>query len=158
MHTYLTYTNFIPYIVSKPTDVSVTDSSGNIVSRKWLDYDTATGDLLAEEVCRSDTPATGCVNRNQLQNVVTGYSYYPEGNIHGDRSLGGVASFTYEATKIYLYEKTNPLLHKTTTEYDTGTGKVTKLVPPHLQGTGLAITYQYDQFGRLSSEMKPDGG
>ena len=136
VHTYLAYTNLIPYIVSKPTDVSVTDSSGNIVSRKWMDYDAATGNLLTEEVCRSGTPVSGCVNRNPAQNVVTAYTYYLEGNPHTVTDpLGGVTALTYDATKTHVYEKTNPLGHRTTTEYDAGIGKATRLVLPHLQGS-----------------------
>jgi RHS repeat-associated protein len=50
------------------------------------------------------------------------------------------------------------LSHKTTTEYDPGTGNLLSLVPPHLQGTGLSFTSTYDVFGRKSQESRPDGG
>jgi len=161
IRTYFTYTNFIDqWILSKPTDIKVTDPSGNIVSRKWMDYNSTTGDLEKEEVCKSDIPATGCLNRNETQNSVINYQYdstYKVLNQVTD-AMGYSTTLTYESTKTHVYETTNYLGHKTTTEYDLGTGNLKKLIPPHLQLTSYFIEHTYDVFGRKDHEYRPDGG
>ena len=159
IHTYFSYTNILDkWILSKPTDIMVRDSNGNIVSRKWLDYDSNTGNILAEEVCKSDTPGTGCVSRNAT-NPANGYEYYPEGNLKRITDPRNYATtLNYDSTKSYVYETINYLGHKTTTEYDLRTGKLKKLIPPHPQGTSYSINYTYDVFGRKIREDRPDGG
>jgi hypothetical protein len=74
VRTYFAYTNCSDsHIFSKPTDIKVTDAAGNIASRKWMDYDCTTGNMLTEEVCKSDAPSTGCTNRNSGQNAMIYY-------------------------------------------------------------------------------------
>jgi RHS repeat-associated protein len=160
IHTYFSYTNFVSkWIVSKPTDINVRNSAQKIASRKWMDYDSNTGNLLTEEVCKSDTPNTGCVTRNSVQNPVTTYEYYPEGNLWKTTDPRGyLTTLTYDATKTFVYETINYLGHKTTTVYDPGTGNLVQSIPPHLQGTSYSTTYTYDVFGRKSREDRPDGG
>ena len=168
VHTYITYANFAtPWILSKPTDIMVTDKviqdpNYKIVSRKWMDYDSNNGNLQTEEVCKSDNPnnqQTGCLNRNPSQNSVTTYQYHPEGNLHITIDPKGyLTALNYDATKTYVYEKINcNNTHITTTEYDTGTGNLKKLILPHLT-TPYSITYEYDVFGRKILESRPDGG
>ena len=161
VHTYFTYTMYTDkWIIAKPTSVIVKDASGNIKSSKWMTYGSATGNLLTEEVCKSDTPATGCVNSNPTRNPVVRYQYTTEGNpSQVTDPLNHATTYTYDAaTKTFVYETTNALNHITTTTYDPGTGRLLTLIPPHLQGTGYAITNQYDVFGRLIQETRPDGG
>ncbi len=153
------HTYFNGWVLGKPSDISVRNASGEIVSRKWLDYNPNTGNLLAEEVCKSDTPNTGCLSRNATQNPVITYSYYTEGTLYTTTDpRGTTTSRTYDSTKTYAYETTNALGHKTTTEYDVGTGKLKRLTPPHLQGTTYAVNNTYDQLGRKIREDRPDGG
>jgi YD repeat-containing protein len=158
VHTYSAYTGSNDrWIIGKPTDVTVTTTSGNIVSRKWMDYDSI-GNLLTEEVCRSDTPASGCFYRNG-QNPIVRYSYSPEGNVSSVADPAGyVTTFAYDATGTYVVETVNPLGHKTTKEYDPGTGKVLKFFSPYLQGTAFSFSFSYDVFGRIAEERRPDGG
>jgi RHS repeat-associated protein len=160
IHTYFSYTNFTDkWILSKPTDINVKNSSQNIVSRKWMDYDSNTGNALTEEVCKSDTPNTGCASRNSIQNPVITYQYYTDGNlwrITDPRNY--TTTINYDSTKTHVYETTNYLNHKTTTVYDPGTGNLTQLIPPHLQGTAYSFTNTYDVFGRKTHEDRPDGG
>jgi len=158
IHTYFSYTNFAD-IHSKPTEINVKNASQSIVSRKWMDYDSNTGNVVTEEVCKSDTPNTGCASRNATQNPVITYEYYPEGNlwkITDPRNY--TTTVNYDATKTFVYETINTLGHKTTTEYDPGTGNLKKLIPPHLQGTAYSITNTFDVFGRKIREDRPDGG
>ena len=160
VHTYFSYTNSTDkWIVSKPTDINVKNSTQSIVGRKWMDYDSNIGNMLTEEVCKSDNPNTGCASRNSTQNPVITYQYYPEGNpwkITDPRN--NTTTINYDATKTFVYETINCLGHKTTTEYDPGTGKLKKLIPPHLQGTSYWSTNTYDVFGRKIREDRPDGG
>ena len=160
IQTYFAYTNFTePRIFSKPTDIKVMDGSGNIVSRKWMDYNSATGDLEKEEVCKSDSPASGCLNRNETQNSVINYHYDTTYKVLDQvtDAMGYSTTLTYESTKTFVHDTTNYLGHTTTTEYDLGTGNLTILIPPHLQGTSF-IEYTYDPFGRKDHEYRPDGG
>jgi len=160
MHTYFSYTNFTnKWILSKPTDINVKNSTGSIVSRKWMDYDSNTGNMVTEEACKSDTPNTGCASRNATQNSVITYQYYSEGNLWKITDpMNYTTTLNYDSTKTFVYETINYLNHKTTTEYDPGTGKLKKLIPPHLQGTSYSFTNTYDVFGRKIREDSPDGG
>ena len=158
--TSFTYTNYTtPWIISKPTEVKVKDHSGNIKSAKWMTYHSTTGNLLTEEVCKSDTPASTCISSNPTQNSVVTYQYATEGNLSSvTDSLNHTTTYTYDATKTFVYETVNAVSHVTRTVYNPGTGKLLSLTPPHLYGTGYAITSQYDVFGRLIREDRPDGG
>ncbi len=164
VHTSLVYTSSISgleanWIVSKPVEVTVSDYQGNIVNRKWTDYDTTTGNPLTEEVCLSSTPATGCAARNPSQNAFTNYTYYPDGNVNTITDpLNHTTTLTYDATLTYVYQKTNALRQMTTTTYNPGTGKIASMVPPHLQGTSYSFTSSYDVLGRISQVNRPDGG
>ena len=161
MHTYYAYTAFTtPWIVAKPTDIKITDASGNIKSRKWMDYDSTTGNLTEEEVCKSDTPETDGLSRNATVNPVTTYLYYSEGNVSSATDpRGNTTTFTYDtATKTFVSTATNALGHVTTKTYNPGTGKPLTLIPPHLQGTAYNVSCQYDVFGRITQETRPDGG
>ncbi len=159
----------------KPTDITVADFYGNIQSRKWMDYDIK-GTLLTEEMCKSDTPAGGCINRNPDQgnsrnpanpNPVVTYTYYPEnGNPWTITGAGNVlypdgcaTTMTYDgATSTFVYNSTNCLNHTATTTYDPGTGKLLTMIPPYLQGTSYGFSYTYDALGRILTENNPDGG
>jgi len=158
-------------ILSKPTKITVKDGSGVIASRKWMDYNCTTGNLLSEEVCKSDTPSSGCNSLN-YQNPVIIYDYCTGTNpcncTDGTSNLcritdpmGYITTLNYDSpydsSKTHVYETTNYLNHKTTTEYDPRTGNLTKLIPPHLQGIGY-VSYSYDPFGRKKKETRPDGG
>jgi RHS repeat-associated protein len=159
VHTYFDYFIYTSkWILSKPKDIKLTNSSGSIVSRRWMDYDTK-GNMLTEEICKSDTPNTGCLNQDSVQNPVTSYQYYTQGNLWKTTDPRGyTTTLTYEPSMTYVYETTNSLGHKTNTWYHSGTGKLTQIVLPHLQGTSYSITYQYDPFGKKTLESRPDGG
>ncbi|MGO9092760.1 MAG: toxin TcdB middle/N-terminal domain-containing protein [bacterium] len=153
------YNDLTNWILSKPNDVMVTDGSGKIAGRKWMDYDSSTGQLVTAEACQSDNPAQNCQSRNALQNAVNTYQYYTEGNLNSvTNPNGNTTAYTYDATKTYPYQTTNPLSHVTTATYNPATGLLTSLVPPFLQGSSSSLTYTYDVFGRLSNESRPDGG
>ncbi|MDD5008374.1 MAG: toxin TcdB middle/N-terminal domain-containing protein, partial [Syntrophorhabdaceae bacterium] len=155
------YTNYTtPWIIAKPTEVKVKDHSGNIKSAKWMTYHSTTGNLLTEEVCKSDNPASECANSNPTRNPVVTYQYATEGSISSVIDpMNHATTYTYDAaTKAFVYETTNAVSHVTRTVYNPGTGRLLSLTPPHLQGTGYAITSQYDVFGRLIQETRPDGG
>jgi RHS repeat-associated protein len=159
--TFFTYTNYTtPWIVARPTSVTVRDAAGNIKSARWMTYHAATGNLFTEEVCKSDIPASECVNSNPTRNPVITYQYTTEGNVSSATDpMDHTTSYTYDAAaKTFVYETVNAAGHVTRTVYHPGTGKLTSLVPPHLYGTGYAITSQYDVFGRLTREDRPDGG
>ena len=167
IHSYFSYRNFTDkWIVSKPTQITVKNYNLSIVSQKWMDYDSNTGNLLTEEVCKSDTPNTGCTSRNPGQNSITTYQYWPEGNLWIITDPRGFpTTFDYDPTKTFVYTTTKCLdppscnnTHITTTEYDTGTGNLKKLIPPHLQLTGYFTEYTYDPLGRKDHEYRPDGG
>ena len=162
MHTYYTYANYTtPWILSKPTNVTVTNSSNAIVSSKWMTYNSATGQLLTQEVCKSDTPATGCTSSNPTQNPVTSYAYntaYLGNTSSVTDPRGYITTFTYDTTNTFLTTTTNPLDQITTKTYDPGTGNVLSITAPYLQGTGYSISYQYDALGRPIQETRPDGG
>lgn len=153
------FTDYAPkWIVAKPTISTVKNAAGEVMSRKWMDYDPVTGNLLSEETCRSDDPRTGCLSRNIIQNPVVTYSYFPEGNLNQvTEPLNRITTYTYDAaTKTHVYEKTNALGHKTTTVYENG--KLIIMVPPHLDGSTYNFTYTYDSLGRRDTEYRPDGG
>jgi hypothetical protein len=140
--------------------VTVKNYSNEVVSHKWMDYD-SNGNLLTEEVCRTDSPATGCTSRNASQDVVTTYSYCSDGTgnvcvVTDPREF--ITTITYDDTRTFVYQKKNALGHVTTTMYDPGTGKVIKMVPPRLHETSLSFDYTYEAFGRLQQENRPDGG
>jgi len=160
IRTYFNYTNFTDkWILSKPTEIKVTDGAGSIVSRKWMDYDSNSGNILTEEVCKNNTPNTGCASRNSVQNPVITYQYYTNGNLWKITDpRNNTTTINYDSTKTHVYETINCLGHKTTTEYDLGTGNLKKLTPPHLQLTSYSFDYSYDVFGRKSREDRPDGG
>jgi len=159
-------------ILSKPIKVTVTKyvdaQNPNVVkSRKWMDYDTY-GNLTKEEVCKSNTPATGCETRNSDPltgpNPVTQYFYDPVYKVLTQviDPMGYLTTVTYDSTKTHVHETTKCAdlactnQHKTTTEYDPGTGNLTKLVPPHLQGTQYWLQTRYDSFGRKTLERMKD--
>lgn len=164
------------WILDKPTKVTVTKYVEHppdppvphrVQSRKWMDYDSY-GNLIKEEVCKSDTPATGCEIRNSDPltgpNPVTQYFYDPVYRVLTQviDPGGYLATVSYDPTKTHVYETTKCAdlectnQHKTTTEYDPGTGKLVKLVPPHLQGTSYWLQTQYDALGRKTLERMKD--
>jgi len=147
-----------PWIMAKPKMVTVKNAAGEIMNRKWMDYDPVTGNLEREEVCKCDNPATDCLKRNSAQNPQITYTYYAEGNVHTITDpLGNVTTFTYDAeTKTHVHEKTNTLGHKTTTVYENG--RIVSMTPPHLQGTKHVFIYTYDSLGRKDMQYRPDGG
>ena len=158
IRTYTDY-NSVSWVFSKPADIRVTDHSGNIASRKWMDYNSANGNLLTESVCKSNAPASECTARNDSLNAVTTHEYTTEGNISRTVDpLSHQTVFTYDTTKTYVLTTSNHLNHVTTTEYNPATGKLTRRVPPHLQNTTYDYYYQYDPFGRIYREDLPDGG
>jgi RHS repeat-associated protein len=158
IHTYFSYLN-LSGLESKPTEITVKNSAQSIVSRKWMVYDSSTGNITTEEVCKSDTPSTGCSSRNSVQNPVITYQYYTDGTLWKIIDpMSCVTTLNYDSTKTFVYETINCLNHKTTTEYDPGTGNLKKLIPPHLQGTAYSITQTYDVFGRKIREDRPDTG
>jgi YD repeat-containing protein len=170
IRTYFTYTSAIPscaanWILSKPTWIRVYDTSYQLKSAKWMDYDCNTGNIQKEEVCKSDNPASWCLNRDPNQNPLTSqnpmisYQYDTYKNLWKITDPRGYqTTITYDSTKTHVYQTTNALGHVTTTEYDPGTGNLKKLIPPHLQGTVYSITNTYDVFGRKTREDRPDGG
>ncbi len=160
IHTFFYYNIFIDrWILSRPKEIEVKDKDFWRVSRKWMSYDSNTGNLLREEICKSDNPRTGCPGPNSVQNSVITYQYYSDGNLWKITDPGGyTTTLTYDSTKTHVYETINALGHKTTTEYDPETGNLKKLIPPHLEGTTYAINYDYDAFGRKTLETRPDGG
>jgi len=161
IRTYFNYTNITDkHILSKPTEIRVTDGSGNIVSRKWMDYYSTNGNIYKEEVCKSNTPSTGCLNRNSAPpndpNPVINYGYNTYGNLWIITDPRGCqTTINYDSTETHVYTTTNCLDHVTTTEYDPGTGNLTKLIPPHLQLTTYSIDYSYDEYGRKEFEIQP---
>jgi RHS repeat-associated protein len=164
IRTYFTYTSADQacagnWILSKPTWIGVYDHSYLLKSAKWMDYDCNTGNLTTEEVCKSDTPNTGCGTRNGNQNSIINYGYNGYKNLEtiiDPRS--SQTTLAYDSTQTHIYTTTNALVHVTTTEYDPAMGNLKKLIPPHLQGTVYSITYTYDPFGRKQQENRPDGG
>jgi RHS repeat-associated protein len=166
MHTYYAYDDLIgPWILSRPKDIVVKDASNtNIVSRKWMDHNN-NGQVTFEEICRSDSPASGCQARS-TQNPVTSYTYNPAdlGNVSSVTDpRGHTTTIAYDATKTFAQDtmKTinTPSDYKTTKIYDPGTGNLLTLIPPHLQGAASPyFSYQYDTFGRIIREERPDGG
>ncbi|OGP77592.1 MAG: hypothetical protein A2V86_17690, partial [Deltaproteobacteria bacterium RBG_16_49_23] len=158
IRTYFTYTNFQELrILSKPTSIVVRDNNYSIISSKWMDYDLFTGNLTTEEVCKSDTPNTGCAARNATQNSVISYEYNTYKNLERitDPRLNQT-TLAYEFTQTHIYQTTNALGHVTITEYDPGTGNLKKLIPPHLQGTVYWHQIQYDDLGRKIRERLKD--
>ncbi|MFO0755161.1 MAG: FG-GAP-like repeat-containing protein [Byssovorax sp.] len=63
-----------------------------------------------------------------------------------------VTTTTYEPEGIYPYQHTNAEKHISITEYDPAFGVMTKLTDPNQ----LATTWDYDGFGRLGKETRPD--
>jgi RHS repeat-associated protein len=167
IHTYIEYTDDTTnWILSKPKDITVKNSLGRTVSRKWMDYYPGTDKLWKEVICKSlSSPYTDCTERDDNRDSITEYDYDDYGNIDLiiDPRLYRT-TFTYDSTQTHVDETSkcetldDPCLtdnlHVTTTEYDPGTGNIKTLIPPHLQGT----TYIYDPFGRLQQENRPDGG
>jgi len=159
------------WILSKPTDMKITDGSGTIFSRKWMDYECTTGNLVTEELCKSNNPNTDCTFRNTSRDVVTNYTYYAFGSCTtcgplwktiGPRE-GQLTTLSYETTWTHVLTKSQCVdlpdcttQHVTTTEYDLGLGKVKRLVPPHLQGTPYWFQTKYDPFGRKILELLKD--
>jgi len=148
-------------ILSKPTKITVKNGFNQIVSRKWTDYDCNTGNPTTEEVWKSDSPCpigVDCTTRNS-NNPVISYQYYTSDGTNNLWKITDPRNYTttlnYEATKTHVYETINYLNHKTTTEYDLGTGNLKKLIPPHLQETSYFIENTYDQFGRKLREIQP---
>jgi hypothetical protein len=160
--TLLEYTSdYTRWILSKITKATVTNSSGTIASRKWMDYNVY-GELITEELCKSDTPNTACTSRNSTQNVVTSYQYDPTYKVLNQITdpRGYVTTITYDSTKTFVYETTKCIeggkCFTTTTVYDPGTGNLTKQIPPHFQGTSYWLQTQYDVFGRKTLERVKD--
>jgi RHS repeat-associated protein len=169
--TVLEYTaDYTNWILSKIIKATVTDASGVIASRKWMDYN-AYGELITEELCRSDTPNTGCASRNSGQNVFINYHYDPVYRVLDKVTdpRGYITTTTYDSTKTFVYETKKCVsqpnvepgpsctnTYTTTTEYDPGTGNLTKSVPAHLQGTSYWLQTQYDAFGRKKLERMKD--
>jgi len=171
-----------PWIVNKPTDITVKDGSGNIVSRKELQYESTKRHLTKEIVCKStdgnpETRAVEC-NDDNFPNetrdaVITYDEYTDEGNLEKiTDAMGYITRISYDTTIKTHVSQTSKCVsqpnvepgagcnntHTTTTEYDLGTGNLTTLIPPHLQGTSYSFNYSYDPFGRKSLENRPDGG
>jgi YD repeat-containing protein len=123
-HTYTTYTNYeTPWILSKPTIITVKDYAGEIASRKWMDYNSSNGNLETEEVCIKNPilePGSNCTSRNATQNAITDFTYTAEGNIETITDPNDhTTTFTYDTTKIYPFDVENALGHVTTTTYYT---------------------------------------
>ena len=163
IETAFSYTNCTDsWILSKSTDINVKNSSGSTVSRKWMDYNCITGNIEKEEVCKSDNPATGCLNRNEDQNAVILYEYYESNpNTKNLRRIRDPrynwTNLTYDLpTQTHVYHTTNALGHVTTTVYDPGTGNLTQLIPPHLQQTDYWFQTKYDTFARKILERIMD--
>jgi len=153
--------DYTRWIFSKMTKATVTNSSGTIASRKWMDYNTD-GELTTEELCRTDTPNTGCASRNPTQNVVTSYQYDPTYKVLNQVTdpRGYVTSITYDSTKTFVYETTKCIeggnCFTTTILFDPGTGNLIKQTPPHFQGTSYWLQTQYDVLGRKILERMKD--
>ena len=147
--------------IFKPIKATVTDSSGIIASRKWMDYN-AEGELTTEELCNSTAPNTGCINRNPTQNVITNYQYDTTYKVLNQiiDPRGYTTTITYDSTKTFVYETTKCIeggkCFTTTTLYDPGTGNPIKVIPPHFQGTSYWLQTQYDVFGRKTLERLKD--
>ena len=154
------------WIFSKPERITVKDYDQLMVSRKWLTY-TASGNPATEQVCKATFPiGTQCETPNSSQNPEIGYEYYSNGNLWKITDARGFKTeINYDsATKTHVYETKKCLdtscanYHLTTTNYDLGTGNLTSVIPPHLQGTAYSVSYLYDTFGRKTKESRPDGG
>lgn len=138
------------WILGLPTETTVTSSgtSGLESTRKTtLNYDMNTG-LLKEKVEAAGSNSS----------LKTTYQYDTYGNVieiksGNNSSAERTVSYTYDNNGLFIDTVTNGLGQVETHKYDSRFGKITSLTGPN----NLTTTWEYDNFGRMKWEIRPDG-
>ena len=141
--------NTTKWIVDKPKNIKLLDSSNNKIKESWIFYDASTDN--------NAVPQKGLVTReeqwnNNGSNIITGYEYNLSGNVTRQvDSLNRTTVFGYDPTNTFQTTITNSKNHILTTTYDPATGnKLTETDP-----NGYVKTSVYDGFGRIVKEVLP---
>jgi len=135
-------------VIGKPSDVTMTDQSGNKVKESRYYYDNlalgsaTTGNLTKEEDWKTGTTYINTQNTYNAYGLVT-QSLDPRGK---------QTTYSYDAYNLYPASVTNPLSQVTRYEYDYSTGKPTQTIDPNND------TFQttYDGIGRPVQVLQPD--
>ncbi len=144
MDEYTTYNyDTANWILSLPTYTYVCDSNGVNQAKTWFTYDTSGNLLTVKKWLQGGS------------DPITTYTYYNNGNCKSITDpMGNGTTITYDGTKTYPYQTTNPLGQITTTVYDQKFGKITSATDIY----GNTTTYEYDVFGRSSKVTNPYDG
>ncbi len=132
------------WILSLPTYTYVRDSNSVNQAKTWFTYDISGNLLTVKKWLQGGT------------NPITTYTYYNNGNLKSitDPMGNPPTTITYDSTKTYPNQTTNPLGQITTTVYDQKFGKITSKTDVY----GNTTTYEYDVFGRPSKVTNPYDG
>jgi YD repeat-containing protein len=140
--------NTTAYIVNKPKNYTLQNSTFAVLKALWFYYDN-----LANNVSKGDLTRTIQYN-NKGSNPERNYTYDSYGNIIREvDALGNEMNYTFETvTNTYVIRKTNALGHRTNYDYDKGTGNLL-----FEEKDGISRNYTHDTFGRNTKEfIKPD--
>ena len=146
--TYVYIYNTTAYIVNKPSNYSLQNSSFSLLKRSWFYYDS-----LVNRVTKGDLTRIIQYN-NKGQNPESNYSYDSYGNVIREIDpLGNEMNYTMDsATNTFVTRKTNALGHRINYDYDKGTGNIL-----FEEKDGNSRNYTYDTFGRITKEyITPD--
>ncbi len=138
-------------ILDRPSTILLKDDDENIVARTHLLYD---GLSIQEAPTKGElTQQIRYANESDASTTITqSYNYYANGNLkQTTNAKGATTQYIYDPTKTFIIEEINSLDHITYRTLDTSTGNVVRSKDPN----GFIITYEYDEFGRITKEVQP---